>query len=447
MENKNLIYLSVDKLHPHQDNPRKDLGDISELAESIKAKGIMQNLTVVPFVSKTNSKFNGEGMYTVIIGHRRLAAAKMAGLETVPCVIVEMSEAEQVSTMLLENMQRSDLTIYEQAKGFQMMLDLGDTIAGIQEKTGFSESTIRRRVKLAELDEKKLKAAAGRQITMTELDELNSVESVAARNELLSEIGTSNFKWKLQSIKAAERRREEQQKARMALLAAGLTEISYKDCRSDKYAMSQRYWVMCSEAINGYKRKNDEDFFAFNGDTAYLCYALTEEMIADKAVFFKEEEKRKLEKKERMDKLRELFANAYDIREEFIDNLPQSIIMKKFDVIVTFLFYAEAEDIGAYIGYEEMYEFFGVNSDGEDQISYEDVHTVMSRNSQEENIFKYLIMKFGDNAGRNCINWDGRYRTDKNLAEWYGLLVRLGYEMSDEEKALLDGTHELYEKD
>lgn len=55
--------------------------------------------------------------------------------------------------MLLENMQRSDLTVYEQAQGFQMMLDLGESISDISEKTGFSETTVRRRVKLLELDQ------------------------------------------------------------------------------------------------------------------------------------------------------------------------------------------------------------------------------------------------------------------------------------------------------
>ena len=54
--------ISIADLHPHKDNPRKDLGDLSELTESIKVNGIFQNLTVTP---------RPEGGYTVIIGHRR----------------------------------------------------------------------------------------------------------------------------------------------------------------------------------------------------------------------------------------------------------------------------------------------------------------------------------------------------------------------------------------
>ena len=64
-----LQMIPTDKLHPHPDNPRKVIGDVSELAESIKANGILQNLTVVP----NNDNWDD---FTVIIGHRRLAAAK-----------------------------------------------------------------------------------------------------------------------------------------------------------------------------------------------------------------------------------------------------------------------------------------------------------------------------------------------------------------------------------
>lgn len=112
--------INTTKLNPHPENPRRDLGDLTELAESIKRQGVLQNLTVIA---------DGTDKYTVVIGHRRLAAARLAGIETVPCVVSDMDEAQQIRTMLSENMQRSDLTIYEQAQGFQMMLDLGDSLS------------------------------------------------------------------------------------------------------------------------------------------------------------------------------------------------------------------------------------------------------------------------------------------------------------------------------
>ena len=63
--NDGIVWLPIDSLFPHPDNPRKDVGDVTELADSIKAKGIMQNLTVVPFKSRTNPKFNGAGRCVV----------------------------------------------------------------------------------------------------------------------------------------------------------------------------------------------------------------------------------------------------------------------------------------------------------------------------------------------------------------------------------------------
>ena len=132
-------YIPVSKLWKHPDNPRKDLGDVTELAESIKVNGVLQNLTVVPLIGEITKKWDGES-YRVIIGHRRLAAAKLAGLEELPCVVVEMSEREQLSTMLTENMQRSDLTVYEQAQGFQMMLNMGDSVAEILEEIGLERA-------------------------------------------------------------------------------------------------------------------------------------------------------------------------------------------------------------------------------------------------------------------------------------------------------------------
>lgn len=184
MKNRNLTYIAVDYLHPHPNNPRKALGDLTELVESIKQSGIMQNLTVVE---------RAEGGFTVIIGHRRLGAAKIAGLAVVPCVIVEMNEKEQLATMMLENMQRSDLTYYEQAEGFQLMMDLGESVESISDKTGLSKTTVRNRVKLAKYDREIMREAASRQPTMEQYMRLCEIEDIERANEVAKFLGTSNF--------------------------------------------------------------------------------------------------------------------------------------------------------------------------------------------------------------------------------------------------------------
>lgn len=211
------------RLHPHPDNPRKELGDLTELAASIKENGIFQNLTVIPghylnsreYIAKcvdeggdaaaaaaawTPKAVWSSDDYTIIIGNRRAAAAQQAGLFEVPCVVVEMDEREQLQTMMIENMQRSDLTTYEQAQGFQLMLDLGDTVEQVASKSGFSQSTIRRRVKLLSLDRDAFRRAELRGATLSDYAELDKIESVEDKNKALEALGTQNFRRVMQEV-------------------------------------------------------------------------------------------------------------------------------------------------------------------------------------------------------------------------------------------------------
>lgn len=126
-----LKIIPIEKLHHHPKNPRQELGDLTELAESIRARGILQNLTVVPRemtaaeykaaceayraepsaeLQRLVNRHIVPGEYWVVIGNRRMEAAKIAGLAGLPCIESDMTEREQMATMVLENMQRSDLT-------------------------------------------------------------------------------------------------------------------------------------------------------------------------------------------------------------------------------------------------------------------------------------------------------------------------------------------------
>ena len=204
--------IRIDCLQHHPENPRLDLGDLTELTESIRQNGIMQNLTVVAGHMMTKEEYvqaaRAEGVssaiaengyrqmttedkwasdgYTVVIGNRRLEAAKLAGLAEVPCVVSDMDYKTQIATMLMENMQRQDLTVYEQAQGFQMMMDLGYSAQEISEKTGFSETTVGRRLKMAQLDKETFQDAVGKQITIDDLDKIGKIESIEKRNSVLA---------------------------------------------------------------------------------------------------------------------------------------------------------------------------------------------------------------------------------------------------------------------
>ena len=201
MEEKNngIVLLPAHQIWSHPKNPRRDLGDLTELTASVMKDGILQNLTVVP---------RAAGGYTCVIGHRRLAAAKKAGLDAVPCRITEMTEKEQVAMMLAENLQRADLTLYEQASGVQMMLDMGETVSGISKATGLSETTVRRREKLAQLPGRELAEACERGATLFDLEKLDKVEDEDERTRLLKAAGTRDFDNNLNAVLSIQKNRK-----------------------------------------------------------------------------------------------------------------------------------------------------------------------------------------------------------------------------------------------
>ena len=194
-----IVLIKTSQLYPHPDNPRKEIGDIAEMVESVKKNGIMQNLTIMPLScldEEPEKQPEADNIsllsdFIVLIGHRRLSAAKEAHLDEVPCrIISKISKKEQVGIMLEENMQRNDLTIYEQAQGFQMMLDLGETAESIAEKTGFSTSTVYHRLNIAKLNQKELQKKQNDgefQLSLQDLYELEKIQDIRTRNKVLKE--------------------------------------------------------------------------------------------------------------------------------------------------------------------------------------------------------------------------------------------------------------------
>ena len=111
-----VLQMPVSQLEHHPDNPRKELGDLTELADSIGKKGVMQNLTIIPQECRDlpveqqpgMSQIRMDATFYVLIGNRRMEAAKQAGLKTLPCRIVTgLSKKDQIAIMLEENMQRT----------------------------------------------------------------------------------------------------------------------------------------------------------------------------------------------------------------------------------------------------------------------------------------------------------------------------------------------------
>lgn len=280
MKSANIVMLPVNKIEPHPKNPRMDLGDLSELKASIELKGILQNLTVV----------EGEnGGYIAVIGHRRLAAAKQAGIDEVPCAIVELDEGEQLATMLLENMQRSDLTVYEQAEGMQQLLSLEFSVEDIAQKTGFSESTVYRRIRLLCLDKEKFKASTVRQVNLYDYEKLCEIKDEGERNELLEHIGTNNFNNKIKAAIDRQKCKEQKKAVTDLLMESGVEILPHTtNTFSMGYAFDNVYYFGPSFNENKINIKENKKYVAKIYDWGFQLYRKKEEQpkkesAADKA--------------------------------------------------------------------------------------------------------------------------------------------------------------------
>lgn len=447
-EENTLVYIPVEELHAHPDNPRKELGDLTELVESIKSKGIMQNLTVVP---------RDEGGYTVIIGHRRSAAAKAAGITSVPCVIVEMSEREQVATMLLENMQRVDLTAYEQAQGFQLMMDFGESVESIAEKTGFSKKTVRSRLKMAELDADKLKeVSSARQLTIGDFDKLAQIEDIGKRNELLRDIGTNNFE---QSFSRALKQ-QKIDRAMPAVLAAVKFLKGKKIERSETYSgkYTKIYETKFEECADTFmpdipKKYEGEKLFyvidEFYGE--FRIYILTPKAAPVKRS--KEEIEREKQIKEAHEKLDALAAEAYELRYKFVKELKVTKANEAAIKEGAFLaLICEQHYYNSHVNKRDVYkEIGGVESLDEVYMTADVIERLMKvYRADPKSVYPALVYaSFGDTAGNVFHStYKGAYPThakNTRLEFLYEWLVSLGYEMSDDERGMMDGTHPIFE--
>ena len=138
--------IPMEKIQPNPNQPRKALGDLRELAESIREKGVLEPLLVryVP----------GDDIYIIISGERRYHAARSAGLHELPCIEKIADDAETIELALVENLQRKDLTAFEEAEGLhQLATDFDFTHEEIAKKIGKSRSSVTETLSLRQIPE------------------------------------------------------------------------------------------------------------------------------------------------------------------------------------------------------------------------------------------------------------------------------------------------------
>jgi len=204
--------LPLDRLQPADDNLRGPVGDVSELARSIAGVGVIEPLLVAPLEGEP-------GRYRIVAGHRRHLAAAQAGLDVVPCLIREMTDAERVEVMLVENLQRAEIPVLAEASGyFRLVSEHGYTIRRLAKQVGRSERHVRARLALLELPEPAQDAVQKNELTIGQAEALLAAKD---RPEVIQAILAAPD-WRrreMDQVVADALRRAEHEERRIALVA------------------------------------------------------------------------------------------------------------------------------------------------------------------------------------------------------------------------------------
>lgn len=172
--------IPLDRIEPNPRQPRSELGDIQELMESIKAKGVLEPIIVRPKGEK----------FEIIAGERRFVASRNLGLKEIPCIEMTVDDQEAMEISLIENLQRKDLDIFEEADGLQALMNLyGYSHQQVADKIGKARSTITEIISVSRIPsairEKLKKAGITSRSTIIEIAK---VEDEAIMNQVVDRI-------------------------------------------------------------------------------------------------------------------------------------------------------------------------------------------------------------------------------------------------------------------
>lgn len=199
-EQNEVMELNLDDITINPYQPRKNFNKnaLSELAQSIKSQGVFQPILVRRAVIG----------YEIISGERRVRASKIAGLKTIPAIIYNYSDEQMMEVALIENIQREDLTIIEEARSYKMLQEqLGLTQAELAKKVGKSRSHITNILSLLKLPEHVVNMIDQNKLTMGHAKVLVSLDDDAEVLAIVDEIMNNSLsvrdtEQKVKSLKA-----------------------------------------------------------------------------------------------------------------------------------------------------------------------------------------------------------------------------------------------------
>lgn len=178
-EKKKIIHLPIEKLVPNPRQPRKVFlpEELNGLAQSIEANGLLQPISV----RRTTG-----GVFEIIAGERRWRACIQAGLKQIPCLLLECSDQQSAVLAILENLQRQDLQLFEEAEGIRCLIeDWGVTQEEAARRLGKSQSAIANKLRLLRLTPEERQIASSNGLTERHVRALIRVEETEQRKKLL----------------------------------------------------------------------------------------------------------------------------------------------------------------------------------------------------------------------------------------------------------------------
>lgn len=200
-EDGRLLVLPLSVIEQDATQPRKDLGDLEEMAASILEHGILQPIVVCPVPG---------GSYQVVVGERRFAASRLAGLKSIPCIVRTVEEHKKLELQIIENVHRKAFTAVEEARAYQRLLDehryRHEDLARV---LGKSRTTITQTLAILRLPEEALlKAEANPHVTSSLLLEVSKEEGDLQKKMLNAALTGEASVRSLRAMKAAAARAE-----------------------------------------------------------------------------------------------------------------------------------------------------------------------------------------------------------------------------------------------
>lgn len=170
--------IAVDAIFPNPEQPRNEFGDLTELTESIREKGVLEPLLVKP---------TEDGRFMIIAGERRWRSSQLAGLTEVPCIEMDLDEQGIAEIALIENLQRKDLNVWEEADGLASLASrFGYTQEEISKKISKSRSSVTELMTIAGLpDDIRARCRESNVISKSTLLEVARQFNDAAMHEFL----------------------------------------------------------------------------------------------------------------------------------------------------------------------------------------------------------------------------------------------------------------------